>query len=477
MKRFVEGGDRKQVALLPECLDDFVAEDNSIRVVDAFVDETDLSTLGFNSVTPASTGRPSYHPALMLKIYVYGYLNRVPSSRRLERECQLNLELMWLTGRLAPDFKTIADFRRDNGQAIRNVCRQFVVLCRQLNLFANAVVAIDGSKFKAVNAHDSNFTRGKLEKRMLQIDQCIERYLGAIETADRQAPDVAQARVSRLNEKLRTLKTQTARLKQIEKQLADSPSGQISLTDPDARAMATSTSRGMVGYNVQSAVDATHHLIVAHEVTNIGTDRKQLSRMAKQAKDAMQATGLQAIADRGYFTAEEIVACEEAGITPFVSKPITSSAKSDGRFEKEDFIFDSATGEYMCPAGSRLIWRFESVEKGIVQSRYWSSDCPRCSIKSKCTPSDYRRVTRYAHQASLDEMQKRIDLSPGVMRIRRQTVEHPFGTLKHWMGATHFLTRTLEQVSTEMSLHVLAYNMKRVLKIVGMRELMVAIRA
>jgi len=477
MKRFVEGGDRKQVALLPECLDDFVAEDNSIRVVDAFVDELDLSTLGFNSVTPASTGRPSYHPALMLKIYVYGYLNRVPSSRRLERECQRNLELMWLTGRLAPDFKTIADFRRDNGQAIRNVCRQFVFLCRQLNLFADAVVAIDGSKFKAVNAHDRNFTRGKLEKRMLQIDQCIERYLGAMETADRQAPDVAQARVSRLNEKLRTLKTQMQRLKQIEKQLAESPSGQISLTDPDARAMATSTSRGMVGYNVQSAVDATHHLIVAHEVTNIGTDRKQLSRMAKQAKDAMQATDLQAIADRGYFTGDEIVACEEAGITPFVSKPMTSSAKSEGRFEKEDFIFDPASGEYTCPAGSRLIWRFETVEKGLVLSRYWSSDCPRCPIKSKCTPSDYRRVTRYAHQASLDEMQKRIDLSPGVMRIRRQTVEHPFGTLKHWMGATHFLTRTLEHVSTEMSLHVLAYNIKRVLKIVGMRELMVAIRA
>ena len=477
MKRFVEGGDRKQVALLPECLDDFVAEDNSIRVVDAFVDELDLSTLGFNSVTPASTGRPSYHPALMLKIYVYGYLNRVPSSRRLERECQRNLELMWLTGRLAPDFKTIADFRRDNGQAIRNVCRQFVFLCRQLNLFADAVVAIDGSKFKAVNAHDRNFTRGKLEKRMLQIDQCIERYLGAMETADRQAPDVAQARVSRLNEKLRTLKTQMQRLKQIEKQLAESPSGQISLTDPDARAMATSTSRGMVGYNVQSAVDATHHLIVAHEVTNIGTDRKQLSRMAKQAKDAMQATDLQAIADRGYFTGDEIVACEEAGITPFVSKPVTSSAKSEGRFEKEDFIFDPASGEYTCPAGSRLIWRFETVERGRVLSRYWSSDCPRCPIKSKCTPSDYRRVTRYAHQASLDEMQKRIDLSPGVMRIRRQTVERPFGTLKHWMGATHFLTRTLEHVRTEMSLHVLAYNMKRVLKIVGMRELMVAIRA
>jgi transposase len=426
---------------------------------------------------PSATGRPPYHPAVLLKIYIYGYLNRVQSSRRLERECQRNIELMWLTGRLAPDFKTIADFRRDNGQAIRNVCRQFVVLCRRLDLVAHASVAIDGSKFKAVNAHDRNFTRGKLDKRIQQIDECIERYLTAMETADRQPSDVAEARTTRLKEKIETLKTQMEKLIEIDHQLGQTPAGQISLTDPDARAMATSTSRGLVGYNVQTAVDTTHHLIVAHEVTNIGTDRRQLANMATQAKDAMEASGLQVIADRGYFNGDEILACEQAGITPFVSKPMTSGAKADGRFDKEDFVFDHAAGEYRCPAGSRVIWRFATIERGLLYNRYWSSDCPRCAIKDKCTPSKYRRVTRWEHEDTLEAMQKRLDLQPGVMRTRRQTVEHPFGTLKHWMGATHFLTRTLGRVSTEMGLHVLAYNLKRVIKIIGTQALMKALQA
>lgn len=426
---------------------------------------------------PSATGRPSYHPAVLLKIYIYGYLNRVQSSRRLERECQRNIELMWLTGRLAPDFKTIADFRRDSGQAIRNVCRQFVVLCRRLDLFAQASVAIDGSKFKAVNAHDRNFTRGKLDKRIQQIDECIERYLTAIETADRQPSDVAEARTTRLKEKIKTLKTQMEKLKEIDDELGQAPAGQISLTDPDARAMATSTSRGLVGYNVQTAVDTTHHLIVAHEVTNIGTDRRQLANMARQAKDAMEASGLQVIADRGYFNGDEILACEQAGIMPFVSKPMTSGAKADGRFDKEDFVFDHASGEYTCPAGSRVIWRFATIERGLLYNRYWSSDCPRCAIKDKCTPSKYRRVSRWEHEDTLEAMQKRLDLQPGVMRTRRQTVEHPFGTLKHWMGATHFLTRTLGRVSTEMSLHVLAYKLKRVIKIIGEQALLKALQA
>jgi transposase len=477
MKRFIEGEDRKQVTLLPECLDDFIDDDNPVRIIEAFVEELELGPLGFAGTLPSATGRPSYHPAVLLKIYIYGYLNRVQSSRRLERECQRNVELMWLTGRLAPDFKTIADFRRDNGRALRNVCRQFVVLCRQLDLFAQAIVAIDGSKFKAVNAHDRNFTRGKLDKRMQQIDQCIERYLRAMETADRQPSDVAQARVGRLKEKVVTLKAQMEKLKQIESQLEKTAAGQISLTDPDARAMATSTSRGLVGYNVQTAVDTTHHLIVAHEVTNIGSDRSQLTNMATQAKLAMEASDLQVIADRGYFNGDEILACEQAGITAFVSKPMTSGAKADGRFDKGDFVFDPASGEYRCPAGSRLIWRFRTVERGLVLNRYWSSDCPRCSMKDKCTPSPYRRVTRWEHEDTLEAMQKRLDLQPEVMRIRRQTVEHPFGTLKHWMGATHFLTRTLERVSTEMSLHVLAYNLKRVIKIIGTGALMKAIQA
>jgi transposase len=476
MKRFVEGEDRQQIILLPESLDDYVTEDNPIRAVDTFVNELDLGTLGFG-VVPAVTGRPSYHPAVLLKIYLYGYLNRIQSSRRLERETQRNMELMWLTGRLSPDFKTIADFRRDNGPAIRSVCRQFVMLCRRLNLFSQAIVAIDGSMFKAVNAHDRNFTRAKLEKRMQQIDHSIERYLTEMDTADRQQPDVAEARTARLGQKIKALKAEMQDLKQHQAQLERAPEGQISLTDPDARAMSTSNGRGVVGYNVQTAVDTKHHLIVAHEVTNTGSDRHQLSNMAKQASAAMGASALQAIADRGYFSGDEILACEKVGITAFVSKPMTSGAKAEGRFNKDDFIYDAQSDEYRCPAGSRLIWRFAREENGHLINRYWSSDCPRCPIKAQCTPSKYRRVSRWEHEVTLEAMQSRLDKNPKAMRMRRQTVEHPFGTFKDWMGATHFLTKTLEHVSTEMSLHVLAYNFKRVMKIVGMSTLMEAMQA
>jgi transposase len=476
MKRFIEGETRNQATLLPECLDDYIAEDNPVRAVEAFIDELDMLAMGFAGMEPAATGRPSYHPSVLLKLYLYGYLNRIQSSRRLERECQRNIELMWLIGKLAPDFKTIADFRRDNGESIRNVCRQFVMLCRRLNLFSQAVVAIDGSKFKAVNAHDRNFTRGKLEKRMQQIDQCIERYLTAMDTADRQQSDVTEMKTARLKEKLATLKKDMAELQQIEAQLKESPSGQVSLTDPDARAMATSNSRGLVGYNVQTAVDAEHHLIVAHEVTNIGTDRQHLSRMAKQAKAAMETDELNVLADRGYYNGDEILACDEAGIVQYVSKPMTSPAKAEGRFDKEDFVYDPEIDQYRCPGGSRLLRRCASVDKGHLINRYWSSDCPRCPIKEKCTPGKERRVSRWEHEATLERMQRRLDMTPQAMRIRRQTVEHPFGTIKHWMGARHFLTKTLDRVSTEMSLHVLAYNMKRVMQIMGVTGMIAAMQ-
>lgn len=300
MKRFVEGEDRKQVTLLPECLDDFVAEDNPVRIIEAFVEELELKSLGFEGVTPSTTGRPSYHPAVLLKIYIYGYLNRIQSSRRLERECQRNVELMWLTGRLVPDFKTIADFRRDNGTGIRNVCRRFVVLCRDLKLFSQALVAIDGSKFKASNTRDRNFTTGKIDKRQQQIEESIQRYLSALETADRTQPPELEAKTARLQEKIGQLRDQMHRLEQIKEELKTQPDGQLSLTDPDARSMATSgRGSGMVGYNVQVAVEARHHLIVAHEVTNSGHDRAQLSPMAQAARDSMRKRRLKVIADRG----------------------------------------------------------------------------------------------------------------------------------------------------------------------------------
>src|SRR3982750_2548311 len=281
MHRFIDGEDRMQQALLPHSLEDYVGEENPVRVVEVFIDELDLAALGFSGMTPAATGRPAYHPSTLLKIYLYGYLNRVQSSRRLEREAQRNIELMWLTGRLAPDFKTIADFRRDNGVGIRNVCRRFVELCRDLKLFSEALVAIDGSKFKAVNSRDRNFTSGKIDKRQQQIEESIQRYLDALETADRTQPPDLEAKTERLKDKIDRLRRQMRQLDQTKEKLQTQPDGQLPLTDPDARSMTShGKGTGVVGYNVQAAVDAKHHLIVAHEVTNVGSDRAQLSPMA-----------------------------------------------------------------------------------------------------------------------------------------------------------------------------------------------------
>jgi transposase len=478
MSRYIEGQQRSQSVLFPEQLEDWISEDNPVRAVDAFVEELDLVQLGFGGARPADTGRPAYHPAVLLKIYIYGYLNRVPSSRRLEREAQRNVELMWLTGRLAPDFKTIADFRRDNGTAIRRVCREFVELSRQIGLFGEAVVAIDGSKFKAVNNRDKNFTPHKLRARLQQLEESIARYLNDLDRADREPSAVPAARVSQLKEKIATVQEQVRKLRRIDQQLQETPDQQISLTDPDARSMATSgRGTGIVGYNVQAAVDTEHHMIVAHEVTNVGHDRAQLTAMSKLAREAIGEEKLTVLADRGYFDGEEILQCAEEGITTLVPKPITSNSRADGRFDKRDFIYIAKRDEYRCPAGERAIWRMTTVEDGRKMHRYWPSACPRCPIKSRCTPSDYRRIARWEHEQILDDMQHRLDRTPQASRLRRQTVEHPFGTLKAWMGSTHFLTKTLPQVRTEMSLQVLAYNLKRALNLFGTQLLVAFMRA
>ncbi len=476
MKRFIQGEDRTQATMFPELLDNYVAETNPVRVVDVFVDELDLGQLGFEGVHPAGTGRPAYHPAVLLKIYIYGYLNRIQSSRRLEREAQRNVELMWLTGRLMPDFKTIANFRKDNGKAIRSVCRQFVVLCQRLGLFTEALVAIDGSKFKAVNNRDRNFTNAKLKRRMEEIESSISRYLVALDTADRQEPSIAEDRTECLQDKIEALKNQMRELKEVEVKLNETPDKQISLTDPDARSMKT-RGNGIVGYNVQIAVDAKHHLIVAHEVTTEGSDHDQLTSMSIKAREAMGVEDLTAVADRGFFKSEQIQACDEAGIDVYVARPDKSSGQVEGRFTKADFIYDAERDEYRCPAGQALIWRFETMENGLKLHCYWSSNCRNCAIKSQCTGSTNRRIKRWENEALLEEMQERLDQAPDIMRIRRETVEHPFGTIKFWMGAAHFLTTTLEHVSTEMSLHVLAYNMKRMMQIMGTVGLMEAMRA
>ena len=371
MSRYIEGQDRQQVTLLPECLDDFITEDNTVRIVDAFINELDLATLGFQGATPASTGRPSYHPAVLLKLYLYGYLNRIQSSRRLERECQRNVELMWLAGRLAPDFKTIADFRRDNGGGIRNVCRRFVMLCRELKLFTEAVIAIDGSKFKAVNNRERNFTPGKIERRERELQESIQRYLDALETADRTQPAEMRAKTERLQGKIQKMRERLQGLQVMKAQLEALPDRQISHTDPDARAMTTYSAKGtaMVGYNVQAAVDIRNHLIVAHEVTNNGSDRAQLSPMALAARDAMGKRRLKAIADREYYSGPGLKACEEAGVAALVPKPMTSNARFEGRFDKTDFIYIARDDQYQCPAGQREPPR---LSRRLPRLRRWS---------------------------------------------------------------------------------------------------------
>ncbi len=444
MSGFIEGESRTQTTLFPESLDEYITEDNAVRVIDVFLDDLDLSGLGFRT-QPQETGRPAYHPAMMLKLYVYGYLNRVQSTRRLEREAQRNVELMWLLGRLAPDFKTIADFRKNNGESIRLVCREFVMLCRKLNLFADAFVAIDGSKFKAVNSRDRNYTKAKMQRRLQQIDESIERYLGQIASADRQETAASTGKAQRLEDKIQALKTEMSRLKKLEARMLELPDQQVSLTDPDARSMATSgRGSGMVGYNVQTAVDAKHHLIVAHEVTNQGHDRHQLHNMAQQTKEVLGTEALTVVADRGYFTGAELLACEESNITAYLPKPHTSGSTKRGLFSKRDFVYKAEDDEYQCPAGERLIRRFDTQEKGLTIHKYWSSNCPSCALRSKCTSSKYRRVSRWEHESVVDAVEARLDREPERMRSRRETVEHPFGTLKCWMGYTHFQMRSLK---------------------------------
>lgn len=473
MKRFIQGQDRTQSTLLPELLDEYITEDNPVRVIDAFVDQLALAALGFEGVDPAQTGRPSYHPSVMLKIYIYGYFNRIQSSRRLETEANRNVELMWLVSRLNPDFKTIANFRRENGKAIRKVCAQLIELCRQMNRFADSMVAIDGSKFKAVNRSDPNFTQAKVRRRMQETEQSIAQYLKDLEAADWRSPPQSTPHQVRLKERIALFTEQMQALQAIEAKVQASPDKQVSQSDPDARSM-RHRGGGIVGYNVQAAVDTKHPLIVAHELTHVGHDRSALAAMAGQAKDALQVNELTVVADQGYYRGEQIKDCMDAGVTPIIPKCKTSSNRASGLFDKSVFIYNPHKNEYQCPAGQVLIERFKTLEDGKVLIAYWSSNCQTCTLKPQCTTGINRRVKRWEHEAVLEQMQANLEQMPDAMKVRRCTLEHTFGTLKRWMGATHFLTKTKAHVSTEMSLHVLAYNLKRVMNIMGSSHLMKA---
>jgi transposase len=471
MKRFIEGENRYQSMLFPEQLEDYIAEDSTIRVIDAFVNKLPLLGLGFKGAQPSSTGRPGYHPAILLKIYVYGYMNRIQSSRRLERGSHRNVELIWLTGRLMPDFKTIADFRRDNRQAIRRVCREFVEVCRELDLFSQTLVAIDGSKFKAVNSRDKNFTRKSVQRRIQKTEANIERYLAKLDAVDREEPEIRAITAEELKGKIATMEAKLDELNQRAAEVAADPDKQVSLTDPDARSMTKTGGGTVVGYNVQTAVDSKHHLIAAHEVTTAPTDRSELSGMARQAKDATTdqadghedgtTTSFTVVADPGYYKGEEIVKCYAAGIRALVPKVDTSGKAKKGEFTRAEFSYDADQDVYRCPAGERAIYRFTREESGKQIRRYWSSACPHCALKPRCTSSPYRRISRWENEHWLEAADAELRKNPDAMRQCKQLVEHPYGTIKHWMGSTHFLMKRLPNVQAEMSLHVLAYNLKR----------------
>jgi transposase len=475
MSHHIKGQSRLQSTLFPEAIDDFVTEDNPIRVIDVFVDQLDLLDLGFKAVNAKPTGRPGYHPSTMLKLYIYGYLNRIQSSRRLEKESHRNVELMWLLERLRPDFKTIANFRKDNGKGIKNVCRKFVEICRQLNMFHDSAFAIDGSKFKAVNNKSKNYTPSKVQFHIDRVEKSIEKYLNQMDTKDGDEKDI-DTTVS--TSKLAWLEARLVELKTLEKEVNEHPDKQVSQTDPDARLMHTHHMERRVCYNVQSAVDTKHHLIVEHDVT-MTVDRGQLTLVAEQVQKTLGMKDITIIADKGYFSRNDIKATQDLGMTANVPQTDTSGSAKKGIFNKSLFKYDDSKDIYICPAGEELPHRRNVTEDGLEQKVYVNHiACRDCTIRAKCTKSlkEPRKIKRWVHEEVIDAMQQRLEDNAEIPVLRKQTVEHPFGTIKMWMGATHFLMKRKKNVSIEMNLHVLAYNLKRMMTIMGTTGLMEAIR-
>ena len=475
MKRFIEGADREQSTLLPESLDDWIDESNAVRAVDVFVDGLNLGKLGFEGAIPEATGRPSYHPSALLKLYIYGYLNRVQSSQRLEREARRNLEVIWLlrrsrltTRRLLISVRTMGRPSKryagsSSGYAGKWACS-----------LAQAWRSTAANSRRSIRA--TRTSRAAKSSGGVQLEDSVARYLAQLDTADRQEPSEAlTAKTTHLKEKLVKLQEEMAKLAAYEKQMLATPDQQISLTDPDSRSMATSgRGSGVVGYNVQVAVDIEHHLIVTHEVTNSGSDRAQLSNIASQVKDVLGVDKLEAIADRGYFSGEQILACDQSGIAVTLPKPMTSGIEAKGRFGKQDFVYLRDEDVYRCPAGEKLKYYYTNEEDGQKLRRYWTNACRLCALKHRCTTGVQRRIARWEHEHVLEAVQKRLDENPQAMRQRRETVEHPFGTMKALMGSTHFLMKRLPKVATEMALHVLAYNLTRVMNIIGVKPLIAA---
>lgn len=469
------GLDRSQTLLFPERLEDYVGQENPVRFLDAFVEKLDLAKLGFTKVQCADTGRPPYSPAAMLKLYLYGYLHRVRSSRGLEAEGQRNVELIWLTGKLSPDFKTIADFRKDNLKAFKAVHRQFIVVCRQLDLFGGQLLAIDGSKFRAVNSRDNNFSAAKLKELIANADARLVEYLKTLDEADAAEPASTPLDKTALQQKIAALQEKRDWHEELLAQLDDEQK-QISVTDPDTRRMHTGNGN-VVGYNAQLAVDAKHKLIAADDVTNDVTDYRQLANVAIEAKQNLGVQQTEVVADKGYYNATEVSRCVEQHITPHIPKADTSANTKQGLFGKSQFRYDAQKNVYHCPGNQELTYRTSTHELGRDIHYYRASACNRCALKPQCTRNKGNRtITREDNEALMEAMAQRLKREPEKFRLRKSLAEHPFGTIKRWMGCTHFTLKGLEKVRTEWSLITLAYNFKRVLNLVSVEQLIAAVR-
>ena len=474
---YIEGHARDQALLLPALVEDYVSADNPVRFIDAFVDDLDLGEAGFVRAQPKATGRPGYDPADMLKLYLYGYLNRVRSSRRLEAEATRNLELIWVLRGLRPDYKTIADFRRDNRGAFKAVFRAFVILCRKLDLFGRELLAVDGTRLKAVNSPGRNYSRDKLARYIAAADERIEEYLAELDAVDRGEDGHGPGRGEALATKIATVRGRRQAQAAMLEQLTASGESQVSLTDPDARAMVTGQ-KTIVGYNAQVAVDAKHKFIVEQHVTNAATDMGLLAVTAGAAREALDVEHIDAVADMGYYKGEDIEACEANGITPYVARPERGSAVANGRFSKQRFTYDPEADAYRCPGDRLLDTRYRSVTNGHVSIQYSSpAACAACAIRARCTGGRWRRINRWENEAVLERMAKRLAARPGILGVRRETVEHPFGSIKQWMNQGAFLMRGLEKVRAEFSLTALAYNLRRAITIIGVPGLIRAVQA
>lgn len=478
---YINGTEPGQHELFPSTLDEYIAEANPVRAIAAFTEALDFEALGFVRARAANTGRPGYDPRQLLGLYIWGHLNRIRTSRKLERECGRNLEAIWLMRKLEPDFKTIADFRKDNGAAIKQVVVRFRLWCLSEGLYGQEVVAIDSSKFKAQNNSERNFTPKKLAEVIKREQKRVEKYLRELDEGDA-AEDAAEtgAPVSaeELREKLKRLKEKLAGHEKLVQRMKDEGLSQVSLTDADARLMKTSKGSA-VSYNVQTVIDKKHKLIVTYEVTNEGNDQGQLAKMALQGKEALGVDQLTVLSDGGYFDGEKIKECEAAGITAYLPVPESGAASSRGLFPASDFTYNAGRDVYVCPQREELTFR--GKEKGSNKKEYRiyrTAACVSCPVRAQCTTAKKgRKLRRWIHEDVLERLKERLHANPAQLRVRKELAEHPFGTVKLGMDQGYFLLRGIKKVTTEFSLTVLSYNFKRVLNICGVEQMIRSLKA